>query len=246
MTTTFMRNTIYNMDCMEGMKQIPSGAVDLILTDLPYGMTSCAWDQRLSLPELWAEYWRVLKPRGAVVLTACQPFTTQLISSCQKHFRYCWYWRKNASTGFTFAKFQPMRCMEEIAVFYRQAPTYNPQGLQATPPKLRRRKTIKPGGVYKMDTLTKEYVTAAAGYPKNLLEIPSERGLHPTQKPVKLFEYLIRTYTNPGELVLDSCMGSGTTAVACVRCGRDYIGFETSEEYCRTALKRLEQPVLKE
>lgn len=234
-------NKLYNMDCIAGMSMIPDGSVDMILADLPYGMTDCPWDSLLPLDQLWRQYERVIKPTGAIVLTACQPFTTALINSNRKRFRYCWYWHKNMATGFPFAKYQPMRCIEDIVVFYRQAPTYNPQGLIEIESKKKRHKKIKKDCIYAMDTLSKEYTSCYTNYPKNLLEVKSERGLHPTQKPVELFEYLIRTYTNPGELVLDSCMGSGTTAVACIQSDRNFIGFELDETYFITAQNRILQ-----
>lgn len=124
-------NKIYNMDCLAGMGMLPDACIDMVLTDLPYGTTDGDWDIMLPLPELWQQLYRVAKPRAAMVFTAAQPFTTQLISSNRKHFRYCWYWHKNQVTGFPFAKYQPLRCVEDIVVFYRQAPVYNPQGLVA-------------------------------------------------------------------------------------------------------------------
>lgn len=218
---------------------IPDGSIDMILTDLPYGVTDCYWDSLLPLDQLWRQYERVIKPNGAIVLTACQPFTTTLIGSNRRHFKYCWYWRKNIATGFPFAKFQPLRCIEDVAVFYRQAPTYNPQGLVALEQPRIRQKRVKTDCIYKMATLNKEYATHYTNYPRNLLEVKSERGQHPTQKPVALFEYLINTYTNPGELVLDSCMGSGTTAVACIRTDRRYVGFEIDDKYYALSQERI-------
>lgn len=229
------------MDCIAGMNMIPDGSIDMILADLPYGITDCYWDSLLPLDQLWRQYERVIKPNGAIVLTACQPFTTSLINSNRHRFRYCWYWRKNMATGFPFAKFQPLRCIEDVAVFYRQAPTYNPQGLIELKTPKARRKRVKADCIYKMETLDKEYTTRFTNYPKNLLEFKSERGLHPTQKPAALFEYLINTYTNPGELVLDSCMGSGTTAVACIRTGRHYVGFEIDKNYYTLSQKRIKE-----
>lgn len=228
------------MDCIAGMSLLPNHSVDMILADLPYGMTDCYWDSLLPLDQLWQQYERIIKPNGAIVLTACQPFTTELIHSNRKHFKYCWYWRKNTPTGFCFAKYQPMRCMEDIAVFYRKMPTYNPQGLVALqePLKISKRR-ISGDCIYKTNTFSGEYVSRYTNYPKNIIEIKSERGLHPTQKPVALFEYLIKTYTNPGELVLDSCMGSGTTAIACLNTGRSFIGYELDEKYYHTACKRI-------
>ena len=238
------RNIIYNEDCIAGMSQIPDNSVDMILTDLPYGTTECRWDSLIPFDALWSQFLRVAKQNAEIVLTAVQPFTTQLIASQPKLFRYCWYWRKNMTTGFAFAKKQPLRCIEEICVFYRRAPTYNPQGIRYhEKPVLQRGKRTPAHGdsVYRQDgSLTHDTYQTVYHYPRQLLEINCERGLHPTQKPVALFEYLIRTYTNPGELVLDACIGSGTTAVACIRSARDYIGFELDRPMCDVARSRAE------
>lgn len=236
-------NKIFNMDCIAGMVMYPDKSIDMILSDLPYGMTNCRWDSLIPFDALWSQYNRIIKDNGAIVLTACQPFTTRLISSQPKLFRYCWYWYKNMPTGFAFAKYQPLRCIEDICVFYEKQPTYNPQGIIILdkPIKNKGKHMPKCGEcVYKMDgSLGKETETYITHYPRQLLEIKCERGLHPTQKPVELFEYLIKTYTNPGELVFDTCMGSGTTAVACINTGRNYTGFELDEKYYTTAVKRI-------
>lgn len=229
-------NRIYNEDCMKGMKEIPDKSIDMILCDLPYGVTSCQWDKVIPLDKLWQEYKRIIKDNGAIVLTAVQPFTTALIHSNPRWYRYCWYWRKNIATGFAISKYQPLRCVEDIVVFYKKASTYHPQGLV----KLIQPKLIPAGskGTIYGKNLTHTHVREYTNYPTNLLELKCERGLHPTQKPVELFEYLIKTYTNEGDTVLDNCMGSGTTAVACIQTGRNYIGFETSKEYCQIAENR--------
>ena len=199
----------------------------------------------IPFPDLWRQYLRIIKDNGAIVLTGSQPFTTRLISSQSRLFRYCWYWYKNMATGFTFAKHQPLRCVEEICVFYKRAPTYNPQGIILLDRPIRRRgKAIPAHGdsVYRTDgSLSHDTETSITHYPRQLLKIRCERGLHPTQKPVELFEYMIRTYTNPGELVLDNCMGSGTTAVACIQSGRNFTGFEVDESYYQTAVQRIEK-----
>lgn len=227
---------------MKLMKDIPAGSVDLILCDPPYGTTDCAWDTVLPLPELWAEYNRILKPDGAAVLFAAQPFTTQLIGSNPKAFRYCWYWLKNQPTGFAYARYQPMRRVEDICVFYRQHGTYNPQGLQEiVGAKVRRKRAPQGESVYKMSTLLEEYRPKYKNWPKNVLQFGTERGHHPTQKPVPLLEYLVKTYTNEGETVLDSCMGSGSTGVACKRTGRHFIGIEQDPGYYKTAKQRIKE-----
>ncbi len=223
-------------DCLELMQDIPDGSVDMILCDLPYGTTACKWDSVIPFAPLWEQYRRILKPNGAVVLFAAQPFTTQLINSNMRDFRYCWYWRKSNVTGGIFAKVQPMRCIEDIAVFYRRKPTYNPQGLR----KLDGSKVnaVNRSSVYgkKKNPSVQQYT----GYPHHLLEFRKDaKQLHPTQKPVALLEYLIRTYTVPGETVLDNCMGSGSTGVACVNTGRDFIGIELERKYYDIAVVRI-------
>lgn len=234
------RNKIYNMDCLAGMAMLPDGCVDMVLTDLPYGMTDGIWDTLLPFEPLWRELKRVAKQDAAMVFTAAQPFTTELIQSNRKEFRYCWYWLKNQVTGFPFAKMQPLRCVEEIAVFYRRKPTYNPQGLVALErPIVNRGKRYTGASVYRAGGLEKTTVQRYTSYPRQVLTFPCQReGLHPTQKPVALFEYLVRTYTEPGQLVLDCCMGSGTTKVACRNAGRDYVGFEIDAGFYNTAIGR--------
>lgn len=234
-------NQIYNMDCIAGMSALPDQSVDMIFSDLPYGVTACAWDSLLPLLALWKQYERIIKPNGAIVLTACQPFTTTLIESNRKHFRYCWYWHKNNATGFCFAKFQPMRCVEDVAVFYRKTPIYHPQGLVRLETPVAQQRKAAADCVYKSGTLAKPHMQQFTGYPKNLLHFDGEHGLHPTQKPVELVAYFIKTYTNPGDLVLDSCMGSGTTAIACIRTERNFIGFEIDENYFQQASDRIDR-----
>lgn len=232
-------------DCLELMKGIPDGSVDLVLCDLPYGTTDCSWDSVLPFDQLWDHYNRVLKPNGAAVLFSAQPFTTQLISSNQRHFRYCWYWLKNQATGFTFAKYQPMRRVEDICVFYRKMPTYNPQGVQAimgSKARVRQKKASQKESIYGKGALLKEHTPRFTNYPKNVLQFNTERGLHPTQKPVPLLEYLVRTYTNEGDTILDNCMGSGSTGVAAKRVGgRHFIGIEQNEQYFEIARERIEK-----
>lgn len=240
-------NKIFNTDCIAGMSMYPDNSIDMILCDLPYGVTNCKWDSIIPFTALWEQYKRIIKPRGAIVLTACQPFTTCLIHSNQKWFRYCWYWVKNQPTGFTFAKKQPLRCVEDICVFYEAAPTYNPQGIiHLENPIFNKGKTSTHGRdeVYHSDTLGKDTYTSIINYPRQTLNIKCERGLHPTQKPVALFEYLIQTYTNPGELVMDNCMGSGTTAIACIQSGRNYTGFELNSSYFKITMHRVEKALI--
>ena len=232
-------------DCLEVMQEIPEKSIDLILCDLPYGATECEWDKKIHFATLWEQYERIIKDRGAVVLFAAQPFTAQLITSNKKLFRYCWYWKKNNKTGFAYAKVQPMRCIEEICVFYKKAPTYNPQGLKKLKkPKQRKFKDTGKDYVYRWSTLSKNHAQKYTNYPSHLLEFANEatsnkKRYHPTQKPVALLEYLIKTYTHEGETVLDNCMGSGSTGVACINTNRRFIGIERDGNYFKTAVDRI-------
>lgn len=234
---------LLNGDCLKLMKEIPDGSVDMILCDLPYGTTDCSWDEVLPFGELWEQYDRLLKPKGAAVLFSAQPFTTQLIMSNKKAFRYCWYWIKNTPTGFTYARYQPMRKIEDICVFYRKHGTYNPQGLKVVKkPKTRKHTPGKGGDLWHVRSRTGEFTPRFTNYPKNVLEYNTERGYHPTQKPVPLLEYLVRTYTNEGDTVLDNCMGSGSTGVAVKRVGgRHFIGIEQNKVYFDIAQERIEK-----
>lgn len=232
-------------DCLELMKDIPDGSVDLILCDPPYGTTDCKWDSVLPFDKLWTEYNRILKPNGAAVLFCAQPFTTELIASNRKAFRYCWYWLKNNATGFAYARYQPMRRVEDICVFYRKKPTYNPQGLiaiQGEKMKTLRKSAPARESVYNTRTLMKAYTPRFTNWPKNVLQFKGEHGHHPTQKPVALLEYLVKTYTNEGDTVLDNCMGSGSTGVAVKRVGgRHFIGIEQDRNYFEIARERIEK-----
>ena len=319
-------------DCLELLPQLPDKSVDLVLCDLPYGTTECKWDSVLPMERLWKEYRRLLRCNGVAALFAAQPFTTTLINSNRPAFRYCWYWLKNTATGFAFARYQPMRKIEEVAIFVCNVPgkdntdqhkalraymleelkesgrtrseingilgnsmsshyftrgsqfaippreqweklqaatgrfsrswddvreeykaelggghsggpqIYNPQGLQiVTDPKPKRRLAMQADSVYKMDTLMQEYTPKYKNWPVNVLQFHKESGLHPTQKPVPLLEYLVRTYTNAGGTVLDNCMGSGSTGVACLRTGRHFIGIEKDPHYFQIAKERLDK-----
>lgn len=229
--------TLWFGDCMEVMKSIPEGSVDLILCDLPYGITRNKWDSVIDLPSLWFEYRRI--SRGPVVLTCAQPFTSVLITSNLNKFKYCWVWKKSKPTGHLNAKKQPLRNTEDIAVFYANQPTYNPQGIRKTDVMVSR---TNRGNYGECSKTTRQTVT---GYPTTILEFATETGVHPTQKPVALMEYLIRTYTNEGETVLDNCMGSGTTGVACVNTNRRFIGIEKDEKYFEIASNRINEALSK-
>jgi site-specific DNA-methyltransferase (adenine-specific) len=231
-----MEPTLMLGDCLELMRNIPDGSVDLVLCDLPYGTTQNKWDSVIPFSALWPEYRRVCN--GAIVLTAQPPFDKVLGASNLGMLKYEWIWRKSKPTGHLNAKLQPMKEHENVLVFYAKQPTYNPQGLVKKPVP-----TIRKGGdngknYGKSD---KDALQEFEGYPRSVLDIPSEgKPVHPTQKPVALMEYLIRTYTNEGDTVLDNCMGSGTTGVACMNTGRKFIGIERDPTYFEIAKARIE------
>ena len=234
-------NKLYLGPCEELMKQIPDKSIDLILSDLPYNITNCRWDVKIPFSVLWEQWDRIRKINTPVVLFSNQPFTTGLINSNLKLYRYNWYWVKNNDAGFPFAKNQPMRCVEDICVFYERSPVYNPIGLFPSAIKKHRKPTAD--SVYKSATLQKKYVQQLSGYPNNILYFETDavgsNRYHETQKPVKLLEYLIRTYSNIGDTVLDNTMGSGSTGVAATNTGRHFIGIEKKEHHFRNAEKRI-------
>ncbi|MGE7113266.1 DNA-methyltransferase [Lysinibacillus sp. NPDC047702] len=236
------KNTIYNMDCLEGMKYIPDKSVDMILCDLPYGTTNCKWDSIIPFELLWEQYERIIKDNGAIVLTASQPFTSKLVMSNPKLFRYEWIWKKgNHVTGFPNANRMPLKNHENVCIFYKKLPTYNPQGVEYVKPKVVIKNSPRMQVLGKNnDTLNKPHVIKKKNYPKSVVDFPRDSGTwHPTQKPLALFEYLIRTYSNEGETVLDNCMGGFTTAVACDSTGRSWIGFELELGYCEKGQERI-------
>lgn len=238
-----MQFTIKRGDCLAAMREIPDGSIDMVLCDLPYGTTQNKWDTVIPFDELWSAYRRITKPNAAIVLTAAQPFTGALVMSNPKLFKYQWVWAKSRVTGVLNAKKQPLRCHEDVLVFYRAQPTYNPQGTEACVKRAHTGRTAKGSSTnYGAITPTEDgnYDQTTTGYPRSVLSIPSEgKTIHPTQKPVALMEYLIRTYTNAGDLVLDNTMGSGTTGVAAIRAGRRFIGCELSDEYADIAEGRI-------
>ena len=221
-------------DCLERMKEIPDGSVDMVLTDPPYGTTACKWDSVIPFEPMWEQLKRVTKKNGAVVMTASQPFTSALIMSNVKMFKYCWVWEKSKPTGFLNAKKQPLRKIEDVVVFYSAQCLYKPQGLSKTDKVVSRTNRGNYGSCSKTTRQTE------TGYPKNLLYFQSIDGHHPTQKPVALMEYLIKTYTNEGETVLDFTMGSGTTGVAAKKLNRSFIGIEMDETYFNIAKERID------
>lgn len=238
------------MDCLEGMKYIDDKSVDMILCDLPYGITASKWDSVISFDKLWEQYERIITDAGAIVLTSTQPFTTSLISSNKKLFKYCWVWVKTKASNHVNAKLKPMSKHEDICVFSKGVTAngskrnmnYFPQGLRKVDrtsyrpsPRFGNIQGARPSH---KQTIFQEY----EGYPDTVLQFanPNNKTIHPTQKPVDLFEYLINTYTQENETVLDNCMGSGTTAIACLNINRNYIGFETDEKYYELANGRIE------
>jgi len=226
-------------DCLEVLSTFPSGNVDMVCADPPYGTTACKWDSVIPLVPLWEQLRRVVKPNGAVVLTASQPFTSALVMSNRRWFRYCWVWEKENGTDFLNTKRKPFEVHEDVCVFYERQPTYNPQATHGAPYRAisgkAHREWLRQPDVAD-GTLTDNNGTRV---PRTVLRMNVEKGLHPTQKPVGLMSYLIRTYTNEGETILDFCMGSGTTGVACAQTGRDFIGIEKDPGYFAIAEKRI-------
>lgn len=231
----------YNEDCFDAMKEIPDGVIDMILADLPYGTTQNKWDSVLSLPKLWAEYWRVVKRNAAIVLTAAQPFTSILIVSNIDTFKYDWTWRKPKGTGHLNAKKQPMRDKEDIAIFYREQSLYNPQFSIGEPYSGNARvgKKQQTSSYGKYEAIRED--NDGKRYPKQVIDfgVVERDTIHPTQKPVALFEYLIKTYTNEGDLVLDNTAGSGTTAIAAINLNRRWVCIEKEKEYYDKAIERI-------
>ena len=235
---------LWQGDCLELMKDIPDGSVDMILADLPYGTTACAWDEIIPFEPLWEQYKRVIKDNGAIVLTASQPFTSALVMSNPKLFRYEWIWEKTKAANFMHLKRQPGKRHESVLVFYEKQPVYNPQ-MRAGEPYVDKRESRKQSkGTYGNININNKTITnTGTRYPKSVISFSNGKSgkMHPTQKPVALFEYLIKTYTNEGEIVLDNCMGSGTTAIACLNTNRNFIGFELDKGYFDIANERVDR-----
>jgi site-specific DNA-methyltransferase (adenine-specific) len=236
---------LYLGDCLEIMPTLAAASVDLILCDLPYGTTQNKWDAVIPFEPLWAQYRRVLKNGCAAVLTCSQPFTSALVMSNPTWYRYDWSWHKSNATGHLNAKKMPMRQHEDVLVFASAMPPYNPQMFEKEKPRKAQRSVKSKGSYGDAAEGVFRTVPAEQGYPRSVLEFSTayharEAGLHPTQKPVALMEYLIRTYTNEGDTVLDNCMGSGTTGVACKNTGRNFIGIERDTTYFGIARKRIE------
>jgi site-specific DNA-methyltransferase (adenine-specific) len=232
-----MTTDLHLGDCLEVMKTIPDGSVDMVLTDPPYGTTACKWDSVIPLEPMWKQLKRVTKRSGAIVLTASQPFTSALVMSNVKMFRYDLKWCKTQGTGFYNANRMPLRAHEDILVFYKKLPSYNPQKTEGKPYKQRRGSA---SDVYQGKDLH-ETVSDGGRYPLSWkVFIRDKEKIHPTQKPVALMEYLIKTYTNEGETILDFTMGSGTTGVAAKNLNRKFIGIELDETYFNIAKDRID------
>ena len=242
-------NKVMQGDCLEVMKDIPNKNIDMILCDLPYGTTACKWDTIIPFEPLWEQYKRIIKDNGVIVLTASQPFTSALVMSNVKMFKYELIWDKKTGLGFLDSKFRPLKSHENILIFGNGGVSngskipmkYNPQGV-ITSEKVKKN-NVKYEGLHSNPS-KEEYKETGTNYPKSIQVFSKDSGLHPTQKPVALFEYLIKTYTNEGDLVLDNCAGSGTTGVACRNLNRKFILIEKEEKYCEIANQRLRQEVL--
>ena len=233
-------------DCLDKMPMIPDGSVDMVMADVPYGTTACKWDSVIPLEPMWGQLKRVIKSNGAIVMTASQPFTTTLIASNIKMFKYCWVWEKSKPSNFLNCKKQPMRKVEDVIVFYTKQSTYNPQDLVVG------KQNSNSGTENTYGRVKSEWSQEVTytNYPHNILRfanVVGKQAIHPTQKPVALMEYLIKTYTNEGETALDFTMGSGTTGVACRNLNRNFIGIEKDEKYFEIACKRItpQRPKLK-
>lgn len=229
-------------ECVERMRDLSNGSINLVLCDPPFGTTQNKWDEIIPFKDLWESYKRIVKPGGAVVLFSSQPFTTKLIASNLDDYKYNWVWEKGSATGHLNAKKMPMKLHEDICVFVMPGgkPTYNPQGL------LPFNKTIRRGsnGTNFGKSGTENF-QEFTNYPRSIIKFPlEEKRVHPTQKPTKLLEYLIRTYTNAGEVVLDNTMGSGSTGVAAINTGREFIGIELDEKYFEIASNRINNAII--
>ena len=229
---------LLNGDCLELMKNIPDKSIDMILCDLPYGTTHNKWDNVIPMESLWEQYNRIIKDHGAIVLFSQMPFGASLIMSNPKMFRYEWIWEKNQAVGFLNAKKMPLRKHENILVFYKHLPTYNPQGLIKLDEPIQEEGSANRNGK-NYGVADKSFIRTHKNYPTDIITFSKDAGYHPTQKPVDLLEYLIKTYTNEGDVVLDNCMGSGSTGVACKNTNREFIGMELDEKYYKIACERL-------
>jgi len=227
-------------DCLEKMKDIKDGSIDMVLTDPPYGTTQCKWDSIIPLETMWEQLKRIIKPNGAIVLFGCEPFSSILRMSNIKQYKYDWVWEKSRVTGVLNAKRQPLRHLENISIFYKKQCLYNPQGIKSCNKETSTGNTGGGNSSNYGSVKSGKYTQTKTGYPKQKLFFSSVgKTQHPTQKPVELMEYLIKTYTNENETVLDFAMGSGTTGVACKNLNRDFIGIEMDDKYFKIAENRI-------
>lgn len=241
-------NKIYNMDCLEGMKDIPDKSIDMILCDLPYGQTKNKWDSVIPLDELWGHYKRIIKDRGAIVLFGQGMFTAEVMLSNKSWWRYNLIWDKILPSGFLNANRMPLRVHEDIMVFYKKPPLYTPQKHRGKPNHSKGKPKENVNNNYgEYEFVDNKEELGDMKHPKSILSYqkphPSKM-IHPTEKPVELFEFLIKSYTSEGDTVLDNCIGSGTTAIACINTNRNYIGFELDKQYYDIANKRINEVVM--
>lgn len=240
---------IYNMDCLEGMKFIPDKSIDCIICDLPYGTTACSWDSVIPFDELWKHYDRIIKDNGAIILFGVEPFSSALRLSNIKWYKYDLIWKKSKSGSAFCAKYRPISKHENISIFSRDKmkTTYNPQMIQGEPYKRTHKISECDINNHKIGFNRKEIVSVNDGfrYPDTILDFPQkwrrQDQVHPTQKPVELIEWLVRTYSNEGDVVMDNCIGSGTTAIACINTNRHFIGFELDTKYFDIAINRINE-----
>lgn len=242
-------------DCLQVMQKIPDKSVDMILCDLPYGISACKWDRVISFDKLWKQYERVIKNEGAIVLFAVQPFTSKLILSNEKLYKYNWYWVKSKAANFLNKRYQPGKIIEDVCVFGKSATSYSRKGVNMKYiPQLEYGKPYKTSGGNNERLSSSisgrikniETINNGERLPDNVLRFnPDKKKIHPTQKPVSLLEYLIRTYTNENDIVLDNCMGSGSTGVACIKNNRKFIGIELDDEYYSLAKRRIRKAIEK-
>jgi len=232
---------LHNGDCLEVMKSIPDNSIDAIVSDPPYGTTACKWDSVIDFDLMWEQLNRIIKPNGAIVLFGSEPFSSALRMSNIKNYKYDWKWEKEQGTGFGNAKRMPLKSYEDILIFYKKPPLYNPQGLMIKE-KIRKHKSKDVGEHLGSNGLTgKEFKQSFCNYPKSIIKFNRDKGKHPTQKPVLLMEYLIKTYTNENETVLDFTMGSGSTGIAAKNLNRNFIGIEMDEGYFKIAEQRIKE-----
>lgn len=236
---------LYNGDCLEIMKSIPDKSVNMILCDLPYGITACKWDTIIPFEPLWEQYKRIIKDNGAIVLFASQPFSSKLLCSNIKGFKHEWIWQKEKGVGFQVAKYRPMQEHEHILVFTRNGERVNYYPLKEKREKIIKSKgAVSKSGSCHLAYFSKQTYTYDDKYPTSIKKFKRDKNkIHPTQKPVALLEYLVKTYTHEGEVILDNCMGSGSTGVACVNTGRGFIGIELDPGYFKIAEERINSAI---